>query len=135
MAPHFRLRMGVPGGIATVHHTLRERTRNENHRTDILRSMSSCDYRQGWRNLVPREARITLLAIGYMTSLTGAFAAPPENSDPSLAPWFNSLSAPDGTACCALADCRRTMSRLTSDGYEVLIDDTWVTVPGDRVLP
>ena len=70
-----------------------------------------------------------------MTSLAGAFAAPPVNSDPSLAPWFNGLSAPDGTGCCAIADCRRTMSRPTADGYEALIDDTWVTVPWDRVLP
>jgi hypothetical protein len=75
------------------------------------------------------------MAIGYMTSLAGACAAPPENADLSLAPWFNSLSAPDGTPCCAIADCRRTISRLTADGYEVLIDNTWVTVPWDRVLP
>jgi len=27
------------------------------------------------------------------------------------------------------------MSRLTGDGYEALIDDTWVHVPWDRVLP
>ena len=76
-----------------------------------------------------------LLATIYVTSLAGAFAAPPVNSDPSLAPWFNGLSAPDGTGCCAIADCRRTMSRPTADGYEALIDDTWVTVPWDRVLP
>jgi len=78
---------------------------------------------------------IICMAIGYMTSLAGACAAPPENGDLSLAPWFNSLSAPDGTACCAIADCRRTVSRITADGYEALIDNTWVTVPWDRVLP
>jgi hypothetical protein len=83
-----------------------------------------------------RSIRNTILiAIIVMTSLAGAFAAPLDNSDPSLAPWFNSLSAPDGTACCAIADCRRTMSRPTADGYEALIDNTWVTVPWDRVLP
>jgi hypothetical protein len=27
------------------------------------------------------------------------------------------------------------MSRLTPEGYEVLVDNTWVTVPGDRMLP
>jgi hypothetical protein len=75
------------------------------------------------------------MAIGYMTLLGGACAAPPENVDLSLAPWFNSLSAPDGTGCCAIADCRRTISRITADGYEALIDNTWVTVPWDRVLP
>lgn len=78
---------------------------------------------------------IICMAIGYMTLLAGACAAPPENGDLSLAPWFNSLSAPDGTACCAIADCRRTISRITADGYEALIDNAWVTVPWDRVLP
>ena len=66
--------------------------------------------------------------------LTAAIAAPPEDADPCLAPWFGGLSASDGTPCCAIADCRRTASRLTADGYEALIDDTWVAVPWDRVL-
>ena len=65
---------------------------------------------------------------------TGAIAAPPEHSDPSLAPWFNGLSASDGTPCCSMADCRRTTARLTADGYEAFIEDTWVAVPWDRVL-
>lgn len=76
-----------------------------------------------------------LIAIIAMTSLAGAFAAPPENGDPSLAPWFKGLLAPDGTGCCAIADCRRTMSRLTADGYEASVDNTWIIVPWDRVLP
>ena len=84
--------------------------------------------------VVPTMRSIILMAMVYM-SLAGAFAAPPENIDPSIAPWFNSLSAPDGTACCAIADCRRTMSRQTAEAYEALIDDAWVTVPWDRVLP
>ena len=66
--------------------------------------------------------------------LTAAIAAPPEDADSSLASWFRGLSASDGTPCCAIADCRRTTSRLTADGYEALIDDTWVEVPWDRVL-
>ena len=78
---------------------------------------------------------VVILATIYMISLTDALAAPPEDADPSLAPWFKSLSAPDGTGCCAIADCRRTMSRVSTDGYEVLIDNAWVTVPWDRVLP
>jgi len=78
---------------------------------------------------------IIFMAIVYVASLAGAFAAPPENGDPSLAPWFKGLSAPDGTGCCAIADCRRTMSRVTAEGYEALVDDVWVTVPWDRVLP
>jgi hypothetical protein len=78
---------------------------------------------------------IIFMAVVYLTSLAGAYAAPPDNGDVSLAPWFNSLSAPDGTACCSIADCRRTISRITADGYEALIDNTWVIVPWDRVLP
>ena len=85
---------------------------------------------------LPSMQSIIFIAIGFVTSLTAiAFAAPPENADPSQAAWFNSLSAPDGTGCCAIADCRRTMSRLTGDGYQASIDNTWVTVPWDRVLP
>jgi hypothetical protein len=64
----------------------------------------------------------------------GSFAAPPVNGDPALAPWFKSLSASDGTSCCSIADCRRTILRHTADGYEVLIDDIWVAVTWDRVL-
>jgi hypothetical protein len=74
------------------------------------------------------------LWIACIAFLTAAIAAPPEDADSSLASWFRGLSASDGTPCCAIADCRRTTSRLTADGYEALIDDTWVAVPWDRVL-
>lgn len=76
----------------------------------------------------------SLIAIAYMALLVGAIAAPPEEGDLSLAPWFKSLSASDGTPCCSIADCRRTVSRLTAEGYLALIDDAWVVVPWDRVL-
>ena len=84
--------------------------------------------------LVPTERSIIVIMFICITLLGGAIAAPPEHSDPSLAPWFKSLSASDSTACCSMADCRRTKSRLTAEGYEALIDDTWVAVPWDRVL-
>ena len=74
------------------------------------------------------------ICTAYIAFLTAAIAAPPEDADSSLASWFRGLSASDGTPCCAIADCRRTTSRLTADGYEALIDDTWVDVPWDRVL-
>src|SRR5580693_8799840 len=77
---------------------------------------------------------IFFVAITYVVSQTGAIAAPPEDGDPSVAPWFKGLSASDGTPCCSMADCRRTLSRLTADGYEVIIDGSWVAVPWDRVL-
>ena len=77
---------------------------------------------------------LVFVTIAYFTFLIDALAAPPENVDPTFAPWFKSLSAPDGTPCCAIADCRRSAFRLTDRGYETLIDDTWVVVPWDRVL-
>jgi hypothetical protein len=78
---------------------------------------------------------LALAAIAYIGSQVGTVAAPPEDADPSVTPWFNGLLAPDGTTCCSIADCRRTISRLAGNGYETLIDNTWVTVPWDRVLP
>ena len=93
--------------------------------------------RNSWfdlRNLSLVVRSIGFIAAAYMTFLTGALAAPPEDADAYLAPWFSSLSASDGTPCCAIADCRRTTSRLNADGYEVLVDDTWVAVPWDRIV-
>lgn len=63
-----------------------------------------------------------------------AGAAPPDNADSALATWFRSLRAPNGTACCTIADCRRATHRLTTEGYEVMIGDQWVAVPSERVL-
>jgi hypothetical protein len=77
---------------------------------------------------------IVFIGTACTAFLTAAIAAPPEDADPSLGPWFRGLSASDGTPCCAIADCRQTTSRLTADGYEAFIDDVWVAVPWDRVL-
>jgi hypothetical protein len=77
---------------------------------------------------------IVLIGTACIAFLTAANAAPPEDADPSLGPWFRGLSASDGTPCCAIADCRRTTSRPTAEGFEVFIDDTWVAVPSDRIL-
>jgi hypothetical protein len=77
-----------------------------------------------------RALRIEIASLVVCMVLQGnATAAPPKSADQSLAPWFNSLSASDGTPCCSIADCRRTVSRTGADGYEVLIDNTWVAVP------
>ena len=81
-----------------------------------------------------RTMRVLVFIICCLAIVPEAIAAPPENGDPLLAPWFNGLSASDGTPCCSIADCRRTSSRRTGDGYETLVDDTWVVVPWDRVL-
>jgi hypothetical protein len=65
---------------------------------------------------------------------SAARAAPPENADPALAPWFQSLQAPNGTSCCSLADCRMTDYRTKATGYEAFVDNRWIAVPRDRVL-
>jgi hypothetical protein len=64
----------------------------------------------------------------------GALAEPPVNFDATLAPWFRSLMAPNGSGCCTIADCHRASFRTTPAGYEALIDDKWVSVPWERVL-
>src|SRR6516165_1239854 len=49
-------------------------------------------------------------------------AAPPDNPDPALAPWFESLKQPGtGASCCSIADCRTVEFRQDRDGYEVLM--------------
>ena len=61
--------------------------------------------------------------------------APPENADPALAPWFNSLRAPFTNAlCCSIADFRPTDSRISGDHYEAFVGGQWRPVPPDRVL-
>lgn len=66
---------------------------------------------------------------------TLARAAPPQNADPALAPWYQSLRQPDtGVSCCSIADCRATDYRTDGDHYEVLIDNKWTLVPQDKIL-
>lgn len=66
---------------------------------------------------------------------TTVYALPPQDADPALAPWFQSLQQP-GTSysCCSLADCRMTESRIKNGNYEALIGDKWVAVPPNRIL-
>ena len=78
-----------------------------------------------------RALRCALLG-GVVASV--AHAQPPANADPALAPWFQSLQAPNGTSCCSNADCRTTDYRIGPTGYEALIDNRWIAVPRDRVL-
>ena len=69
-------------------------------------------------------------------------AAPPENADPALHDWFQSLRQPStGAPCCSIADCRRTDARHNAVGWEVWIDERfgghesqWTQVPPGRVL-
>ena len=66
---------------------------------------------------------------------SAVLARPPDNADPSLAPWYESLRQP-GTevSCCSLADCRPTEYRTSGTGYEAYIEGSWVAVPPDKVL-
>jgi hypothetical protein len=62
-------------------------------------------------------------------------AAPPENADPALHGWFESLKQPgSGVSCCSIADCRPVEYRLVAGGYEAFLDTKWVHVPDDKVL-
>ena len=64
-----------------------------------------------------------------------AIAAPPEDADPSLAPWFNNLRAPWTNAlCCSISDCRTTTARIVGDHYEVFVGGEWRPVPPTAVL-
>jgi hypothetical protein len=72
-----------------------------------------------------------------------ADARPPENADPALAPWFQSLRDPTtGAGCCSQADCRPVEFRVVGNHYEVLIGKQygaevqphWEAVEPDHVL-
>ena len=83
-------------------------------------------------SIVEPAAALVVAVLAYASC---AKAAPPPNADPTLAPWFQSLRAPDtGVSCCSIADCRATDYRTTGDHYEVLIDNRWLIVPRDKVL-
>jgi len=67
--------------------------------------------------------------------IAASIAAPPENADPALHGWFESLKQPgSGVSCCSIADCRPVEYRLVADGYEAFIDANWVRIPDDKVL-
>jgi hypothetical protein len=62
-------------------------------------------------------------------------AAPPENADPALAPWYQSLSVPgSGVSCCSISDCRPTDFRTVGDHYEALAAGNWVAIPQRKIL-
>jgi len=74
------------------------------------------------------------VALAAVLAAPATRAQPPENADPALAPWFQSLQAPNGSSCCSMADCRITEYRTSASGYEAWVEDRWMTVPPDRVL-
>lgn len=76
-----------------------------------------------------------LVGAAVLTVGSVALAAPPENADPALAPWFRSLAQPGtGISCCSIADCRPVDTRITPSGYEIFVKDQWLTVPPEKIL-
>lgn len=81
-------------------------------------------------------------AMAIALSVTPVSALPPDNADPSLAPWFKGLKQPGtGAECCSVSDCRAAEVRHDSAGYEVKIDHKWrgsstfwLRVPAERIL-
>ena len=71
----------------------------------------------------------------FLAIAAQALAAPPENADQRLAPWYQSLKQPgSGVSCCSIADCRQVDYRVSEGHYEALIESRWMTVPDDKVL-
>jgi len=85
---------------------------------------------------VLRPPAAVLWIASFIALVTGgSVAAPPENADPALHGWFESLKQPgSGVSCCSIADCRPVEYRLAPDGYEAYIDANWMHVPDDKVL-
>jgi len=85
---------------------------------------------------VPRLSGAVLwLATVALLGIAASDAAPPENADPALHGWFESLKQPgSGVSCCSIADCRPVEYRLVADGYEAYLDTKWVHVPDEKVL-
>ncbi len=82
-----------------------------------------------------RLAFVPALLTAIAVPSAGAFAAPPPDADPALAPWFNSLRQPWTNAlCCSVADCRPAQSRLSEGHYEALIEGEWRRVPDHLIL-
>jgi hypothetical protein len=62
-------------------------------------------------------------------------AQPPENADPALASWFQSLKQPHtGGSCCSIADCRPVDYRMGPEGYEIFVESNWIKVPSNVVI-
>ncbi len=55
--------------------------------------------------------------------------------------WYQGLRSPEGDSCCNAGDCHPVASRFVRAGreghwiLEIRIDERWVKVPKDRILP
>lgn len=91
-------------------------------------------------------SRVWLLVLAcliWSVLLSVVHAAPPENADPSLSPWFRSLQRPDVSgSCCDSADCRPVIARTGPNGWRALLkpadfpvsSETWVDIPNEKIL-
>ena len=86
--------------------------------------------------------RMPLVITILLMPLT-AIAAPPENADPTLAPFFRSLKQPNTEIpCCDATDCRIVQTRVSDGKEEIFVDkrkfsdgnDTWVPIPDAKRL-
>jgi hypothetical protein len=76
-----------------------------------------------------------LWPLGLLLAAVPLHAAPPQDADPAMAPWFNSLRQPgSGISCCSIADCRPVDYRTVDNHYEAFIEGEWRAVPPDKVL-
>lgn len=80
------------------------------------------------------------VAFGLMVG--AAVAAPPENPDPALGPFYRGLTAPDtGMGCCDTSDCRPVQTRNNQGHEEAFIGrqfpgatNEWVRIPDTKRL-
>ncbi len=84
-----------------------------------------------------------ILVVAAFLATTPSFAAPPDNPDPALGPFYRSLRVPGtDTSCCSESDCRTTVTRLRNGVEEVFVSkdkfpggqNEWVVVPDSRRL-
>ena len=80
--------------------------------------------------------RLILALAVFLTLASAAIAAPPENADPSLGPWFQSLRQPGtGMSCCSEADCRMVEAGSDEKGWYVMVENKRrLYVPPEVVL-
>lgn len=83
-----------------------------------------------------RSADFVVFAVlALSVAFTPIQAAPPEQTDPALSGWIDSLKQPGtGVSCCSIADCGPVEYRLGTDGYEALLEARWMRVPDNRIL-
>lgn len=81
---------------------------------------------------------MAIIIIVVLAALLGAvslaYAARPENFDPTLGPWFNSLHDARGRSCCGMGDGHRVDYRIGQSGYQALYDGEWRDVPNSIVV-